>query len=77
MKKEIICCKKSNQIFIEGHWYYLEQSDISNGIAIDLTYIFGEGNEPKDINDKKIDSIKYKPYINYNEGIKINEYESK
>ena len=63
MGKTIITQKdNNNQYFMKDHIYYIEQEKDCIAVAIDLTLMFGKGNEPTDINDQRIKDLEYKPY---------------
>lgn len=53
--------RKTKGKVIAGHKYL-----IGDNIAIDLTMMFGEYNEPTNINDKRIkDMLNQKQYVSY------------
>lgn len=66
MTKLITQAHETNKYFKKDHWYYLEVNNENIAIVgVDLTFWFGSGNEPKDVNDERIK--KYTSYKSYEE----------
>lgn len=64
MTELITQAHETNNYVKKDHWYYMKvNSENIVEILVDLTYWFGSGNEPKDVNDERLKKyISYKSY---------------